>query len=209
MSAVPSLSSLLGLAVSDGPGPSRTFTRAHLLLAFLTVGDSTMIGRQALAREAGVGDGAIRTILKKLTESGYVETIASGCRLTRLGSRVHAQLRRKLSHIAVLDGSSLSVGRVQAAAAVKGSGKRLGSGIEQRDAAILVGASGATTYAIKGGRFTIPGGSSNCERDFPSLAWSTLRRDLQPREGDALVLCGADSVEKARVGTVAAALTLL
>lgn len=206
---MPSVSSLLRLAVGEGPGPSPSFTHAHFLLAFLAIGDATIIGRQALAREAGVGEGAIRTILKKLTESGYVETIASGCRLTRLGRRVHVQLRQKLSPVALLDGSTLTVGRVQAAAGVKGGGRRLGSGIEQRDAAILVGASGATTYAIRGARFTIPGGSSNCERDFPSPAWKALRKEIHMREGDAVILCGAESIQKAKVGTLSAALTLL
>jgi hypothetical protein len=197
------------LTASEGLGPSPSFTQVHVFLAFLVVGDSTMIGRQALAKETGVGPGAVRTILKKLTESRYVETIASGCRLTSLGRQVHAQLRRILSQVVFLDAASLSVGRVQASARVKGGGRRLGSGIEQRDAAILVGASGATTYAIRNGRFTIPGGSRNCEKDFPSPAWRVLRSELQLREGDAVVLCGAEDAQKARVGTVSAALTLL
>jgi len=204
-----SFSALFRLASGEGSGPSPSFTRAHFLLAFLAIGDKGMIGRQALAKEAGIGEGPVRTILKKLIESGYIETIASGCRLTRLGSDVHSQLRRKLSPTVLLEGASLTIGSVQAAARVRGGGRKLGNGIEQRDAAILVGASGATTYAIRGGKFTIPGSSSNCEKDFPSPAWKVLRREIPLHDGDAVVLCGAESDQKAGVGVLSAALTLL
>jgi hypothetical protein len=206
---LPSPASLLRLTAKEGSGPSPSFTRAHIFDAFLVIGDTAIIGRGALAKETGVGEGAVRTILKKLTESGYVETIASGCRLTLAGRKVYVELRRALSQVVFIDAATLSVGRVQAAMRVKSAGRRLGNGIEQRDAAILVGASGATTYAVKGGKFTIPGGSSNCERDFPSPAWKVLRKEFQLREGDAVVLCGAEDGQKAKVGAVSAALTLL
>ncbi|MDV3277916.1 MAG: hypothetical protein LYZ69_05555 [Nitrososphaerales archaeon] len=206
---MPSLSSLLQIAASEGRGPSPSFTRGHFLLAFLSIGDSKMIGRQALARETGLGEGAIRTILKKLTEHGYIETIASGCRLTTSGRKVYAGIRQKLSRVIPLEGTTLTVGSAQAAVAVKAGARNLQAGIEQRDSAIMVGASGATTYAIKGGRFTIPGGSSNCERDFPSPAWRVLRKEIPLRDGDAVVLCGGESGQKAKVGAISAALTLL
>jgi len=83
------------------------------------------------------------------------------------------------------------------------------SGIEQRDSAIRVGAQGATTYAIVRGKFAIPGGSPDCEEDFPGAVWSDLRTELSPREGDALILCGAATGTLAKLGALSAALTLL
>jgi hypothetical protein len=168
-----------------------------------------MIGRQALAREVGLGEGAVRTILKKLTEHGYAETIASGCRLSSSGRKIHASVRQKLSSIIPLEGTALTVGSVQAAVGVKGGARNLKTGIEQRDSAIVAGATGATTYAVRGGRITIPGGSSNCEKDFPSPAWKVLRKEIALRDGDAVVLCGGESSQKAKVGAMSAALTLL
>lgn len=197
------------LAVGEGLGPSPSFTPAHFLLAFLTVGDNGVIGRQALARHVELGEGAIRTILKRLTEHGYAETRPSGCRLTTSGRSTYARVRAKLSPVIVLKGTKLTVGGVQAAIAVKDGARRIYSGIEQRDSAIVVGASGATTFAMKGGKFTIPSGSADCERDFPSLAWMVLRKDLSPLDGDAVVLCGAKNEISAKVGAISAALTLL
>lgn len=204
-----SVSALMRLAESGGRGPSPSFTRAHFFLAFLTIGDRRTIGRQALARQAGLGEGAVRTVLKRLRDFGYAEAEASGCSLTKSGRTVHAKLRERLSTTVPLGQTGLTVGDEQAAIRVSGGARRLQSGIEQRDSAIMVGASGATTYAIEGHRFTVPMGSSDCEADFPSPVWERLKRELSPREGDVIVLCGADDAMKAGIGALSAALTLL
>lgn len=190
-------------------GPRPSFTQSHLLLAFLTIGASGQIGRQALASEVGLGQGAIRTVLKKLRDGGYTEANASGSRLTKRGKEAYSLLHAKLSPIVSLDGSRLTVGSRQAAVCVRGGARRLKSGIEQRDFAILVGAAGATTYAFKGSKFIIPHGSEDCEKDFPSEAWKTLRKKLLPKDGDAVILCGAPDELVAKLGVLSAAFSLL
>lgn len=190
-------------------GPSPTFEKAHILLALMTVGESGVIGRQELASRTGLGEGAVRTVVKKLREKGYTEVIASGSRLTASGAAVYSRLREKLSPIAMLDGSHLTVGKRQSAVGVRGGARRVQSGIQQRDSAIMVGAAGATTYTISHGKFSVPGGSTDCERDFPSPAWRALRKEIAPRNGDAVVLSGADTAIGAKLGAISAALTLL
>jgi hypothetical protein len=203
------LADLLRRADRTARGPSPTFDRAHLLLAFTTIGGSGTIGRQALALRTGLGAGAIRTVLKKLRDDGYADANTTGCFLTSKGRRVYESTRRKISTTFIFRGSNLTVGNFQAALSATGAGKSVKSGIEQRDAAIRVGADGATTYVMKAGKFTIPGGSSDCERDFPSKAWSSLRMGLSPRNGDSVILCGAKDETTATLGALAAALTLL
>ena len=179
------------------------------MLAFLTVGESGRIGRHSLAVRAGLGEGAVRTVLKRLREEGLSDADASGCYLTREGQEVYSSLSKKLSPLATIDGSRLTMGDAQVAVLVRGGGAAVKSGIEQRDSAIGVGAAGATTYVVKGSRFTIPGGSDDCEKDFPGRAWTALRRRLKPRNGDAVILCGSEREETARLGALSAALSLL
>jgi hypothetical protein len=204
-----SIPSFLEAATTAGRGPRPSFTRAHLLLVFLIIGARGRVGRQALAHEAGLGEGATRTVLKKLLEGGYAEIDASGAHFTRKGIGIHSQLKRELSPIHTVGSSRLTVGIQQVAIGARGRGRRIGNGILQRDSAIMEGATGATTYAIKGSRFTIPGGSQDCERDFPSEAWKPLRKEIAPRNGDAVILCGAQEEITARLGALSAALTLL
>ena len=190
-------------------GPSPGFTREHSLLAFMILGNSRLIGRQALAAGAGLGEGSVRTILKKLRGAGLVEVDPAGIRLTEEGGRAHRSILKALSVPVTLHGSTLAVGKWQAGTLVRSAGSSITTGIQQRDASIRLGAEGATSYAYSDGRFTVPGGSSDCEKDFPGRTWSSLRAELSPRNGDAIIVCGARDETTAKLGALSAALTLL
>jgi hypothetical protein len=202
-------SALLGLGEGSVRGPSPSFEGVHLLFAFLTIGESGPIGRQALARQVGLGEGAIRTVLKKLQEKGYSRADPSGCQLTSRGQDLFSSVRKTLSPLVQLRESDLTLGESQAAVCVRGRSRSVRGGIEQRDSAIRVGATGATTYVIRRGKFTVPGGSEDCEKEFPGESWSQLRHEFMPREGDVVIVCGAEQQITARLGALAAAILLL
>ncbi|MGH9920664.1 MAG: DUF4443 domain-containing protein, partial [Nitrososphaerales archaeon] len=67
---------------------------------------------------------------------------------------------------------------------------------------------GAFTALFAKGRFTIPGEGADCEKEGPPGLWSAARA-AGPREGDVLIVVGADSDEAAELGALSAALTLL
>ena len=186
-----------------------SFAEPHLILAVLITGDSKLIGRQALAKKVGVGEGAIRTILKKLKEDGYIETNASGCYLTKKGTLAYKGLKSTIPRLVYLDSTELTVGKQQVALLVRARTLKLVYGVEQRDAAIKAGAGGATTYFIKDSKFQLPRGSEDCEKDFPGLVWKTLRAKLQPLNGDVVIICGSDDETTSNVGALSAAMTLL
>jgi len=190
-------------------GPPPSFDKSHLLFAFLTIGATGTIGRSSLAKEAGLGEGAVRTVLKRLREGEYARVDASGCHLTASGASTYRAVKRELSDPLQLGGSHLTLGRAQTALAVRGAGRLVRKGLEQRDSAVRAGAAGATTYIVKSGKFMIPDGSKDCETDFPDPAWATLRSKLRPREGDAVVLCGSSDETTATLGALSAALTLI
>jgi len=200
---------LLDLVGSGAPGPAPSFTGAHMLLAFLTIANSSYVGRKNLASKSGLGEGAVRTILRKLKDGGYVDTIRAGCYLTHSGKALAKSIYSNMSDVIPIPKSDLTMGDNQVALDLRGAGKNVHSGIEQRDSAIRIGAAGATTYVVRSGKFAIPGGSSNCEKDFPSQVWSRLKRDLKPRNDDAVILCGARDEVSAKLGALAAAITLL
>jgi len=204
-----SVRELLDLLGSDAPGPTPSFAGPHILLAFLTIASASYVGRKTLAAKSGLGEGAMRTILGRLKEGGYVDTIRAGCYLTRSGKALAKSIHSTMSDVVPIPKSDLTMGDNQAALILRGAGKNVHSGIEQRDSAIRIGAVGATTYFMKSGRFAIPGGSSNCEKDYPSQVWSYLKRDLRPKNDDAVILCGARDEVSAELGALAAAITLL
>ncbi len=175
----------------------------------MTIGASGTVGRQTLAQNSGLGEGSVRTVLKKFRQKGYVATDTLGCHLTDSGRGMYQSIMKKFTPLVPLHSSQLTVGSSQIAILVRSSAGSVESGIEQRDSAIRVGATGATTYIIRGRRFAIPRGSFDCEKDFPSKAWSILRSELKPKNGDAIILCGAQDETTAKLGALSAALTLL
>lgn len=203
------LTDLLKLVEKRGQGPSPGFGREHVVLAFLILGGSDAVGRQALAVGTGVGEGSMRTILKKLRQAGLVKVGPAGIQFTEAGRRSYQAVLKRVVPPITLRGSTLTVGKSHAATLMRSSGGAISSGIQQRDASVRAGAEGAITYVLKADKFTVPGGSSDCESDFPGGVWGVLRRDLNPKNGDAVILCGAKDETTAKLGALSAALTLL
>lgn len=203
------LAKLLKPVANRAAGPSPTFGSPHIVIVLLAIGDNKMVGRGALAKQSGLGDGAIRTLIKRLKDEGYITVKPAGCTLTAKGADAYSELRRRLPRIVRLSHTSLTLGSEQVALLVKGRAEWVKSGIEQRDAAIKAGAEGATTYVIRASRFQIPGASSDCEKDFPGPAWPVLRGELKPVNGDAVIVCGSGDQQTSLVASVSSALTLL
>jgi hypothetical protein len=206
MSAV---SAFLSALEKREPGPSPAYSKAHALLAFMTIGSAGSIGRQALAKSSGLGEGSMRTVLKKFRQTKIVEADTTGCHLTASGTRLYQSITTKLTPVLTLQASAPVVGESQVAILVRSAAESVGTGIDQRDSAVRVGAAGATTYVIRSGKFAVPGGSPDCEKDFPGKTWSELRAGLKPKDGDVVILCGAGDERAARLGVLSAALTLL
>lgn len=203
------LKALLKIGVPRAPGPAPTYSSSHVLLAMLTIGGAGVIGRHALAREAGLGGGAVRTMIKWLKEDGFIKIQPDGCQLTPKGKQAYSELKSIIPKTMDLSKTSLSVGREQVAVLVKKKAGLIRTGIEQRDASIKAGADGATTYVVKGSKFQVPGSSEDAEKEFPSDAWTKLRAGLQPEDGDAVIVCGSDNRRTSFLGAVRAVLALL
>lgn len=203
------LGSLLRIVRQREPGPIPSFAPHHLLLVILAVGESAAIGRQALAKKTGLGEGAIRTVLTRLKREGYLVISPSGCSLTKKGEQLYFELKDSVPEIRTLRETRLTMGKQQVAIVVRKAGERVTNGIDQRDAAIKAGADGATTFVIRNQKFQIPGGSDDCERDYPGEGWETLRTSLKPSEGDAVIISGSSDSQLSKVGALSAALSLL
>jgi hypothetical protein len=73
---------------------------------------------------------------------------------------------------------------------------------------LIAGARGATTLIFKKGKLVMPNMSEDISRDYP-VAYKQLTCLLHLNEDDAVVIGGADSLDKAEYGAYAAAWTLI
>lgn len=195
------------ISTVPSPGPAPAFTYIHICRALLIIGDVGPIGRIELSRTLGLGEGAIRTIIKHVTQAGLVRIVKDGCMLTPRGRLLYRQLREKLSKVSPVDARELSLDKFSVAIRVKGMGHRLKRGIEQRDEAIKAGATGACTLVVKEGEFLMPMDRWRLRADH-SLA-QEIRTLFKPEDGDVIAIVGATTRELAEHGALAAALTLL
>jgi len=202
------LEALRDVLSSDYKGPRAVFSEVHVLKALLVIGSAGAVGRGRLGSLVGLGQGEVRTLIKRMKENDLILIEPDGCKLSKKGEREFQKLKEKVPWSSRVEASYLRIGEKCAAVLVRGTGKRLRRGIEQRDAAVRVGANGALTALFAKGRFTLPGEGTDCEREGPPQLWSAARA-AGPMEGDVLIVVGADSGEAAELGALGAALTLL
>lgn len=194
------------LSREKAAGPSPTFSVFHLIGTLELIANKP-IGRNRLAKELNVGDGAVRTIVERLKTAGLIETSKTGCSLTEKGRKLwkdYSVVVRK----AEIESNELTLANHSFAIAVRNRGDRIGSGMEQRDAAIIIGAKSVTTMRFSKGHLIIPSVSNDVAHDFPVAAQEIMKL-LAPRENDAVIISSADDPRKAEYGALSAAWTLI
>lgn len=201
------LTVLKRLAKEKAPGPPSTFTELHLAKAIEII-DREATGRAKLSRELGLGEGATRTLINRLTDAGLATSTKRGIQLTRSGLSILAESQGYFPRREIVPESSITVGPCNFGILVRNGGHKVRKGIEQRDAAVRAGGVGAATLVFKKGLLYVPPMTR-----IAGKGWREATRRMldifNPKDSDAIVICGADSLRKAEDGARAAAWTLI
>ncbi|MFC2162795.1 DUF4443 domain-containing protein [Candidatus Altiarchaeota archaeon] len=180
-------------------GADPSFTEVHLVRTLFLLGRKRQ-GRKKLVKLLGVGEGSVRTIIKRLSGDGLISSSMRGHELTGAGQeRLKGLLNRFSGPVGVetdvVDGS-------KALLVVYGAAGRLGSGVNERDTAVKAGATGALVMYYSGGELVFP--STGGELD----AFKDSLQVPEADEGDVIVLSFACDLQRACDGAVAIALRL-
>ena len=193
------------------PGPYPSFSVFHLTKALELIAEEGPIGRGKLSEKLKTGEGVARTLINRLMNAGLIDISKPGCSLTKEGERVWKEFQSIFPRKVRLEQQSeLTLAACNVAMLIKGCGDKVKVGMDQRDAAIMMGAKGATTLVFKNQTLLLPGRptSVNVAQDFPS-DFHQITKLLEPEENDAIVIGSADTWEKAEYGALAAAWTLI
>jgi predicted transcriptional regulator len=194
------------LTKEKAPGPNPSFSTFHFLLAIELIAEKP-IGRNKLAHELGIGEGATRTLIRRLKETGLISMSKAGCTLTQKGIVLWNEYQSIVKKTRI-EKNELTFAEYSFAVLVKKSGHKVRTGMEQRDAAIVAGARGATTILFKKGLLVFPAVDRNLKRDFPEAS-NQIARLLKPQEDDTIIVVSSDDITKAEHGALAAAWTLV
>lgn len=190
------------LVSKTAPGRSPDFTKAHILYALILLKDQR-IGRKQLAEELHLGEGTTRTILSRLQDLGLIEISRPGVSLSRSG---HDYLKAVTGVLMwkPLPDTEITVDEVNWAVLVRGASNRVRLGVEQRDQALIHGATGATTMIYRKNMWALPGINEKVEDHIlESLS------DFMPNEDDVAVIGTSGDGFTATIGALAAAIDLL
>jgi hypothetical protein len=189
------------------PSRALSFDLVHVFAALQRIGNKGITSRNALCSGLALGEGTVKTLVKHLKMQGLIETSNRGTKMTAKGKNIYEGLLSTIPAEMSLPRCSVALSRFNYAVLVREFGFAVGLGIEQRDAAIKMGATGATTLLFKENKFVMPTASSNDSLKKEREVRRMLVEKLNPKDGDVIIIGSADSNEKtAELGAKNAAL---
>jgi len=202
-----------------------TFEKVHIILALIIFNENQEgIGRYRLKKELLIGSGTSRSLVTKLSDILDFITINrnnkwKGHILTQKGKKFLKKVWEKIPLIKAGDTEKLKSIVIDFEnidtyfCLVKSASNKVGSGIQQRDAAIKVDGYGATCLLFNGHNLVFPRSSEETipvNKEVLNYFQQELEdANLSLEKEDVIVLGSGDSKERARLAAFNAALTLL
>lgn len=178
-------------------GPSRviSFDIVHVFITLQLIEQNGHVSRNILCKELVLGEGSIKTLIKHLKMQGIVESTNAGTTQTRKGKSLFSAIKEAMPFEMKLSKCSIALGKFNYAVILKKMAFAIKSGIEQRDAAIKIGASGATTLICVENRFVIPHTNYDALKNEQHILVQILQK-LRPEDQDVLIIGSDDRSEK-------------
>ncbi|MFX1301005.1 MAG: DUF4443 domain-containing protein [Promethearchaeota archaeon] len=194
--------------MSQRRGPPTQFHSWHLLAAFYIFCKAEHpIGRYQLGEELELGDGSIRSLVRFLRSRGLIEPIdRQGHQLSEQGRQYCSVLNEVLIDLVEVPASSFTVDKENFACHLRNRAQHLTDGLVQRDAAKQAGATGATTF-FQGTNLEVI--TMPLDHEFVKTELETILPAFNLQLGDVIIIGSAQTRLSARLGALAAALTLL
>lgn len=201
---------LSNIASRYAPSRLLSYNIAHVVIAIQSIGKHGVASRALLCKDLALGEGSIKTLVRHMRMYGIVETSRRGTMLTSNGKDLYGYVMRTIPREASIPCCSIAIGRANYAVRVSSRyiRKGIGKGIEQRDAAVKVGALGATTLMYRNARFTMPDAYYDALKDEHGVKMLLLR-ELSPDDGDVIVIGSADYIKVAEVAAKYAILSTI
>jgi predicted transcriptional regulator len=184
------------------PGRTPDFTEAYILVALKLI-RKNKIGRKQLSDILQSGEGTIRTLIKRLRDEGLISTSRYGMELTEKGISLLDKIDMVLYGFE-FPKTNMTIAENNYAVLLKKGVQNVRYGIEQRDAALIAGAKGASTLVMKDSKLVMPGSGTSIDKESLEAL-----RCLDLENGDVVIIGSADSMLQAEIGAYSAALNLL
>jgi predicted transcriptional regulator len=196
--------------LKKSPVKHRSFGLKELLL-LIALKLEGPIGRYRLKEilDLSEHEGVVRLMLSRLQSSGWISAGKLGCSLTETGRSRLKRLMAKNGIVFVthLNAGPLKTGLYSALVHLEGCADKAVAVVKHRDAAVRVGAEGATIVVFQNGILTVPNVYPDLCSEYPEIA-DMIIQSFHPSEGDVFIISFSDNKWKALEGALASAISL-
>ena len=190
------------------PGKRKRRLELKELLMLLLLKLEGPVGRYRLKHMLGMTEheGVVKLMLADLRRNSHISADRLGSKLTVKGEELLDQRLKDYSIETIEDVNipPLEAGLVSVGIHLKGKADAIQSGIEQRDATVRAGATGATILTYKDGVLGIPKVYRDISSEYPDLN-DQIHRSFSLVDRDVLIITSAKDRWKALEGALAAA----
>jgi len=170
-----------------------SFSAPHVLKAIQLLHKESFVSRDSFCRALHMGEGAVKTLILHLKEEGLVGSVRSGTYLTKKGQKFTNEFFKMMPTECSVPKSTITGGKNNYAILLRNFANEIKSGLEQRDAAILYGATGAVTILFRKNRFVFPGEEVDCLRSDKKTRQLLLEK-LLPHDGDVIIIATSSNL---------------
>jgi len=188
-------------------GAKPSYGAIEAVRALLLIRRDGIVSRAQLSEELGIGEGAVRSLVRRLTLMGLVEVIRSGCRLTNSGQELVSAFSEHVTGPVGLDLTDVWNHACSVGLSVREGARIVGRGLEERDEAVRHGAEAAMVLVYRSGRILMPELEDITSR-YPHIS-ERITSSIRPVENDCIIIAGASYCMRAESGALGAALSLL
>jgi len=195
--------------VADRYAPSRvlSFDMVHVFKTLQLIQENGHVSRENLCKDLGLGEGTIKTLVRHLKMQNLIESTNAGTTMTKKGNSFFSELLSSIPSEISLSKCAITLGKFNYAVLVKQMSSMIKDGIAQRDAAIRMGASGATTLLFKDNKFLIPQTYFDSLKDEHQLSEQMIK-NLHPQDGDVIII-GSDNYSRMKAEFAAKSAALI
>jgi Mn-dependent DtxR family transcriptional regulator len=195
--------------VADRYAPSRllSFDMVHVFKTLQLIQENGHVSREKLCEDLGLGEGTIKTLVRHLKMQNLIESTNAGTTMTKKGNSFFSELLSSIPSEISLSKCAITLGKFNYAVLVKQMSSIIKDGIAQRDAAIRMGASGATTLLFKDNKFLIPQTKFDSLKDEHQLSEQMIK-NLHPQDGDVIII-GSDNYSRMKAEFAAKSAALI
>lgn len=195
--------------VANRYAPSRvlSFDMVHVFKTLQLIQENGHVSRETLCEDLGLGEGTIKTLLRHLRMQNLIESTNAGTKMTKKGNSFFSELISSIPSETSLSKCAITLGKFNYAVLVKQMSSMIKDGIAQRDAAIRMGAFGATTLLFKDNKFLIPQTDFDSLKDEHQLSEQMIK-NLHPQDGDVIII-GTDNYSRMKAEFAAKSASLI